>query len=488
MTLQVCLQRTLVSSLVAAMGCARVTTIGISGSHDTDAVQASMPSHPTVIVAGNAEMLHAYVPSVGDVDGDGHDDFVLSAFASDQLNRYNAVETGYLFYGRPRFPARLESRDADAVFSSGPAPSYALGDVNGDGFDDMVFGDPSGAEIVFGSAKRYTGMHPKFSTGMHWQYVPSDGSTPGVDTTAIHIAKLGDVNGDGKDEFIVRVQEPAPSNTQGVVSFAEDYVIAGRSDGWPSGVWDPSWAVAKFGVEPSARTDTLPEQLLFATSGDIDGDGYTDIIAQDQDDSRWLFYGRAEGFHGVLTPDQADAQLTGGGVVQYTQCFGDLDGDGADDIVANDGNELRITYGSRTRFYGVVTLAPDLTFFDQGPYSSPIVGDYDADGFADFIISADQDIKHFDHFDAQSVDSALYELRGTGQRLTGRLQLDNTQLYHPVGYPLPAPLANGGFYAAPIGDVDGDGSSELVLGIDPPIQRNSGGTVYLLPGSAREPE
>lgn len=495
MTLIISTRRVFAWSLLAAVGCAKVTTIGVSahpsevGDASTAPEAASSPKTSTTIVAAQRGMtLQAYSPALGDVDGDGLDDFMLSSVGV-VPSTLTLGNTPHLFYGRARFPEQLSTADADATFESGASEAFALGDVNGDGFADMVFGDDSGSEIVFGSANRFSGHHPKLSTGLQWRYVASVAAAVTI-PARLEFRRVGDVNGDHKDDFLVSAVEFAPVSSNGWASQLTDYLVEGRSDGWPSGDWEPSWAAAMFGDEPAQGT-TIVQRLMVTDSGDYDGDGYTDIIASGVGTSFYVFYGGPDGLHGVLTRDNADAELDWGTNWQSSPFdIGDLDGDGIDDLATSGLNELNITYGSSRRWSGVVTPIPDLTFFDQAPYDSAIVGDLDADGKPDLLVRANREIAHFkDALSIPETVSVLYQVQGTAKRLTGRHQLDVSQIYHPVGYALPSELESSYYAPALTGDVDGDGTSDLIATTLPETAgSDSTNNVYLLPGTMRDPD
>lgn len=82
----------------------------------------------------------------------------------------------------------------------------------------------------------------------------------------------------------------------------------------------------------------------------------------------------------------------------------------------------------------------------------------------------------------------VYQVKGTGKRLTGSVQLTSAEIYQPIGYPAPMVLDNsGGFAIHAGGDLDGDGSSDLIIGA-PGQQDPADSYVPLLPGAARAPD
>jgi hypothetical protein len=173
-----------------------------------------------------------------------------------------------------------------------------------------------------------------------------------------------------------------------------------------------------------------------------------------------------------------------------TFVLGDLDGDGADELAASTNNELRIVYGTSARYAGRVELQPDLTFVSQGPYWSVTLADLNGDGLQDLQVEANDEVRpipeNWDPIPATSLRH--YTVLGTGTRLTGQ-QPPLDKVFQPIGYTLPAALTgnNTGFGGTPLGDVDADGSTDLLAGVsnaDDP----SDGRLYLLPGSMRAPE
>ena len=243
-------------------------------------------------------------------------------------------------------PARYKQSDqAGAWFgwSVGTA-----GDVNGDGYADVIVGAPKWGD----------GQHDE---GGVWIY---HGSAAGVISTPAwykqgdqadawfgwSVGTAGDVNGDGYADVIVG----APYWNDGQTDEGGVWVYHGSAAGVISA---PAWY--KQGDQADARFG-----WSVGTAGDVNGDGYGDVIAgavgytngQDQEGRVWVWHGSASGL--TTEPvwfsegNQANARF---GVSVFTA--GDVNGDGYSDIIigasgytngpANAGRPLCITVRRR---------------------------------------------------------------------------------------------------------------------------------------------
>jgi len=166
--------------------------------------------------AGNR--LGKSVASAGDVNGDGRADFIIGAFWADPGGR-NAAGSAYLYSGATG--ALLFQKDGTAAGDQLGISVAGAGEVDGDGRADFIVGaylaDPSG-RFNAGSACLYSG-----ATGA--LIFQKDGTAAG-DQLGISVAGAGDVNGDGKADFIVGAPN---ADLGGIVDAGSAYVYAGSS-------------------------------------------------------------------------------------------------------------------------------------------------------------------------------------------------------------------------------------------------------------------
>ena len=199
--------------------------------------------------ASAGEQFGGAVAGAGDVNADGFGDVVVGAIVWSA-----ASGRAYLFLGGAPMDTTYDALSAGSAAGTNHGWSVsAAGDFNDDGIADWVVGAPGGA-TVGGVAEVYYGGTPPDAT-RDLLFSSAD------DQFGSAVARAGDVDGDGIGDLVVGA--PGASTQAGAV-----FLYLGAAA--PSA----SWAYAAYG---SAAQDLLGTSA--AGAGDADGDGLADCLA-----------------------------------------------------------------------------------------------------------------------------------------------------------------------------------------------------------------
>ena len=311
------------------------------------------------------------VANAGDVNDDGFEDVLIGAPGVDQVTLLLGSSTG--------LPATTSSSQLLTVHSGTRfGQSVAgVGDVNGDGYADVVIGAPNdetagtladeGVAYLFLSLRNQLGWTPVWST---------HSGVAGAHLGGV-VAGAGDTNGDGRSDVLVAAPDlSVPSGGFSVrVGLAELFLGVGGPGGLAN---TPAWTIQGFGSIANGTS----EGGDLGPAGDIDADGLADFWVQEVVSGRF-------GAHNILVlrGQPSGVAVLGAVLTGLTAAPGDLNGDGKTDLVVGDSSALSVNaylgpFASTVPFW---TLA--------GPAGSEFgarlgTGDVNGDGTSDVLVGA----------------------------------------------------------------------------------------------------
>lgn len=381
-----------------------------------------------VVLQTNTAGIFGYsVSSAGDVNGDGYDDVIIG---DPNYTHGQFHEGGAFIYlgsaaGLLTTPARIvESNNANSFLGSSVS---SAGDVNGDGYDDVLVGahrylEGGGAFLYLGSA---TGI-PSVASSVFLE------SNEDADFGS-SVSAAGDVNGDGYDDIIIG----APYYDNGQLEEGRAYIYYGSAAGTD--------ITADVIMETNSAFTYLGTTVTGA--GDVNGDGYDDvaITAMGLNYKTYLHYGSAAGLSSTASfiIDNDDQEIG-----KYASDAGDVNGDGYDDIILGcfSADNFFVYHGSAT---GITSSNPSATINSSRPQALSSAGDINGDGYDD-VISGD-----FSFSDGQSYEGAVSCYSGSAAGVYGiASQTIAGELLN----------ANLGSSVSGAGDVNGDGYEDFLMG------------------------
>ncbi len=408
-------------------------------------------------------------------------------------------------------PVNVDVSTADATIWSttyGDSLGYVIagvGDVTGDGVDDIAIGD----RTTFSEFPLRTHVVPGPITA-----TTTLASALNVYGGGTDVVGAGDLNGDGTGDLLVGDIDDYPPCVYAVYGpITADTVL-------------PDSAVAH--TDSAETVSPFGDLFTIAGAGDVDGDGLSDALLASPGRGVTLG-GTSYLLRGPLAADtvQAEAWATWTGTGNWTESQasirGDLDGDGVDDVAFG-------VAGVDRDAVNAVDVWTDVSAGDHAASDAPVVltgeaggepcsalesgGDVDGDGYADLLVAGSWDGELAAFLVAGPVESGAladahailegyaFSVSNNGDDMNGDGRADivvssNSDtaylLYGPVSGVVDIANADVTYtgdaqfvWASTAGDLNGDGYDDVLLGDEfasDPADDGDTGVVYVLFGS-----
>jgi hypothetical protein len=397
----------------------------------------------------------------------------------------------------------------------------SAGDMNGDGFGDLIIGANLAAPgartnagpsfVVFGTNKSF-GAALELSTLNGTNGFRINGVS-NSDYSGYSVASAGDMNGDGLSDLIIGAYGADPG---GRASAGSSFVVFGTHAGFGATLELSALNGANgFRINGVSAGDQSGRSV--ASAGDINGDGSSDLIigadyaspgGRTNAGSSFVVFGTRSGFGAALELSTLNGtngfRINGVLAGDWSGCSvanaGDINGDGLSDLIigangASPGGWPQagssfVVFGTRSGFGAALELSTlngtngfSVNGVSNSDYSGQSVasaGDINGDGLSDLIIGA-----HFASPGGRTYAGSSFVVFGTNKSFGAVLEL--TSLNGTNGFRINGVSAydSSGNSVASAGDINGDGLSDLIIGAwrATPTGRANAGSSFVIFGT-----
>jgi hypothetical protein len=410
--------------------------------------------------------------NIGDMNGDGYDDIELSDINGNRYIVYGGTRQTPLSVGDL---TAVGNTNGFMIASTTKIQPTRGGDINGDGLSDILVGNGANSYIIFGK------------TSSIGKVTLATLGTNGFEFTSSSVINepsvVGDVNGDGYEDMLF-------NNSTNF----NNYLVFGGTNFTPGGSVALPSTLGSGAVATGTGTGTSYVSITNGASynsggvistlhGDFNGDGYSDFaLAQTPTTGFgtgpvYVYYGSSNvsAWNSATLTSPTNGRgfvingLTGLNFIKFESTnMGDINGDGMDDIVFNDGDTRAFVLLGKTNSTSVNTA--DLAAGNGGfiinagtlnanssLWDADVVGDFNGDGLADMVVS------NRNMYTAGVTGGGAYLIYG--RTTTTPLTLDSLEVtdgFRISGSSATAGLGEGRTVTAG-GDINGDGFADLVI-------------------------
>ncbi|MCJ8315035.1 MAG: integrin alpha, partial [Pseudomonadales bacterium] len=443
------------------------------------------------------------VSGLGDINGDGFDDYAVSALRYEPVDSVvTNVGQVYVFFGKAEKgesnidfseDAPLDGSDGFRITGSIQSEQLgyemsALGDINKDGFDDFIIGSAkTETYVIFGHGNAWDADFDLTSLNGLNGFNIVDGQV----TSQRGVVKLGDINGDGYSDFIIE-------------TLSKGFFFLGNDEDWPS-------TIDFTNEEEFSQYGFIVQELYgFGAPGDFNGDGFDDVVITfstiNEDSRAAVIFSHTDisaqdispegidGSNGIILIDNVERDNFGARISSA-----DINNDGFSDVFLsaspNDGDRIWHVY---VVFGTDLTSIPEINMDDLNGANGLVlmgenkkdltgnsiksIGDFNGDDIEDILISATQ--ADLDEVSKDDDTGRVYLLYGSNAVWPSNINLfsmEATQGFAFNGYENSSVT---GLDIDGLGDIDGDGLNDVVMNapLISPKDRLNASQAYLIYG------